>query len=222
MDKTIYDRIKERRLELGLSQEELAHKVGYKSRSTINKIEAGLRDITQTKVTDFARALSTTPGYLMGWSDIETPAEQDPIISAVIKSGQLHPDPEYQAYPMYGTIACGQPILSDDNVEDMPLLPRVRTADFVLRCQGDSMIDANIYDGDYVYIHRQPDVDDGTIAAVAIDGRITLKRVIRQQGCVLLQPCNNRYAAALYTPDNCDDIHIVGKAVGVYSDLDGR
>ncbi|MFQ9176560.1 MAG: LexA family protein [Christensenellaceae bacterium] len=123
---------------------------------------------------------------------------------------------------MYGAIACGQPIFSDENVEDMPLLPRVRTADFVLRCQGDSMIDANIFDGDYVYIHRQPDVENGTIAAVAIDGRITLKRVIRQQGCVLLQPCNNRYAAALYTPDNCDDIHIVGKAVGVYSDLDGR
>lgn len=153
---------------------------------------------------------------------IEPPAEQDPIISAAIKSGQLHPNPEYQAYPMYGAIACGQPIFSDDNVEDMPLLPRVRTADFVLRCQGDSMIDANIFDGDYVYIHRQPDVDNGTIAAVAIDGEITLKRVIRQQGCVLLQPCNNRYAAALYTPDNCDDIHIVGKAVGVYSDLDGR
>ena len=64
---TIYDRIKLRREELGMSQQELAYKLGYKSRSTINKIELGLRDINQSKISEFAIALSTTPAYLMGW-----------------------------------------------------------------------------------------------------------------------------------------------------------
>lgn len=219
---TMGEYIKQLRREHGWTMEELGKKVGV-NRAAVQKWENGtVENIKRSTIKELSRVFGVSPCDLMCWDEVEPPAEQDPIISAVIKSGQLHPDPEYQAYPMYGTIACGQPILSDDNVEDMPLLPRVRTADFVLRCQGDSMIDANIFDGDYVYIHRQPDVENGTIAAVAIDGRITLKRVIRQQGCVLLQPCNNRYAAALYTPDNCDDIHIVGKAVGVYSDLDGR
>lgn len=62
----LYKRIKARREELGMSQEELATKLGYKSRSTINKIEMGKNDITQSKIIAFANALQTTPSYLMG------------------------------------------------------------------------------------------------------------------------------------------------------------
>lgn len=64
----LYRRIRQRREELGMSQEELAKKLGYKSRSTIAKIEKGENDITQTKIAAFAKALDTTPGYLMGWT----------------------------------------------------------------------------------------------------------------------------------------------------------
>ena len=60
------DRIKARRIELGLTQDELAKKLGYKSRSTINKIELNINDITQPKIIDFAAALDTTVSYLMG------------------------------------------------------------------------------------------------------------------------------------------------------------
>lgn len=75
---TIYDRIRNRREELGMSQQELADKLGYKSRSAINKIEQGLRDINQSKVAAFANALHTTPAYLMGWVDEkEKPAIND-------------------------------------------------------------------------------------------------------------------------------------------------
>lgn len=62
----LYQRIKMRRLELGMSQEELAFKLGYKSRSSINKIEMGDNDIPQSKILAFANALDTTPSYLMG------------------------------------------------------------------------------------------------------------------------------------------------------------
>lgn len=66
---TIGERIKQRREFLGMSQEDLAQKLNYKSRSTINKIEMGINDITQTKITAFAEALDTTPAHLMGWED---------------------------------------------------------------------------------------------------------------------------------------------------------
>lgn len=62
-------RIKARRNELGMTQEELAKKIGYKSKTTIAKIESGVNDIVQSKVLAFAEALSTTPAYLMGWEE---------------------------------------------------------------------------------------------------------------------------------------------------------
>ena len=68
---TIYERIKLLREEQGLSQQALAEKVGFKTASAINKIELGLRDINQTKVLAFAKALNTTPSYLMGWEDMD-------------------------------------------------------------------------------------------------------------------------------------------------------
>lgn len=67
---TIGERIKLKREELNLTQDELALKLGYKSRSTINKIEKGINDLVQSKIVEFANALNTTPAYLMGW-DVE-------------------------------------------------------------------------------------------------------------------------------------------------------
>lgn len=66
----IGDRIKKRREDLNMSQEELARKVGYKSRSSVNKIEMDGRGLPQTKIVAFAKALETSPAYLMGWIDI--------------------------------------------------------------------------------------------------------------------------------------------------------
>ena len=65
----IYKRIRSRREELGLSQEALAIRMGYKSKSSINKIEMGVNDIPQSKVIAFAKALDTTTAYLMGDDD---------------------------------------------------------------------------------------------------------------------------------------------------------
>ena len=65
----LYERIRMRREELNLSQDELAKKLGYRTRSSINKIEKGVNDIPQSKIKAFAIALDTTPEYLMGWTD---------------------------------------------------------------------------------------------------------------------------------------------------------
>jgi len=65
---TIGERIKQKRLECGLTQGELAFKIGYQGKSAINKIEKNLRDIAQDKIVACANALNTTPEYLMGWT----------------------------------------------------------------------------------------------------------------------------------------------------------
>ncbi len=77
----LYDRIRMRREELNLSQDELAQKLGYKSRSSINKIEKGINDIPQSKIKAFAIALETTPEYLMGWTDQKEPSAPDQELS---------------------------------------------------------------------------------------------------------------------------------------------
>lgn len=69
----------------GLSQQELATRLGYKSRSAINKIELGLRDISQSKVEAFAKALNTTPAYLMGWEDKVSSYSDDELDQKIIE-----------------------------------------------------------------------------------------------------------------------------------------
>lgn len=91
----LYERIKHRREELGMSQDELAKKLGYKSRSTIAKIEKGENDITQSKISAFAKALNTTPSYLMGW-DSDTPANNgyytDPEVAQLAEELRTNPE----------------------------------------------------------------------------------------------------------------------------------
>lgn len=97
---TIYDRIKTRREQLGMSQQELAEKLGYKSRSAINKIESGSRDISQSKISAFASALNTTPSYLMGWDEDEPVTDETPYSvqeMGLIKKYRQLPDSGKQA-----------------------------------------------------------------------------------------------------------------------------
>ena len=116
--------------------------------------------------------------------------------------------------PLLGVIACGIPILANENIEDYIDIPLFVNADFALRCKGDSMIGARIMDGDIVCIRTQADVDDGQIAAVYIDGEATLKRVRHLQGGgVLLLADNPNYHPILLGGTNEDeDAHVIGKA----------
>lgn len=66
---SIGQRIKSRREELGMSQEDLAHRIGYKSKSSINKIELDIQQLRQSKIKQIADALETTTDYIMGWSE---------------------------------------------------------------------------------------------------------------------------------------------------------
>lgn len=82
---TIGERIKKRRLELGMSQDELAKKIGYSSRSSINKIELDVQQLRQSKIMDIAIALNTTTSYIMGWDE---PSEKEEPKEALSPSKQ--------------------------------------------------------------------------------------------------------------------------------------
>jgi len=78
---TIGQRIMERRQQLGLTQEDLAFRMGYKTKSAINKIELGINDVSQSKVVKFAEALHTSIAYLMGWEEEEKKHTEDDVLS---------------------------------------------------------------------------------------------------------------------------------------------
>lgn len=204
---TLYDRIKSRRTELGLTVEELAHKMGYKDKSSISKIENGKADIPQSKIAAFADALQTTPAYLMGWE--EQPEPKKPTIPP-----GFEPMPKMKKIPLIGAIACGEPITAEQNIKKMVDVPENIRCDFSLTCHGDSMVDAGIHDKDVVYIRIQPEVENGEIAAVRIDGEATLKRVYYNPGTLTLMPANPAYAPMIYTGPQLEEVHIEGKAVG--------
>ena len=209
---TIYDRIKYLREKAGMSQQELAEKVGFKTASAVNKIELGLRDINQTKIKAFADALKVTPSYLFDGNE-NTELNDNQLYSV---SGIL-PLPRTYKKPRLGTIACGEPILAEENIEDYDNVPEDIKCDFTLLCKGDSMINARINNGDIVYIRQQDTVENGEIAAVLIDDEATLKRVYLYDDKLILQPENPKYSPLVYLKEEMNKIRIIGKAVGFTS-----
>ena len=205
---TIGSRIRRRREELGMSQNELAQKLGYKSRSTINKIELDQRNLKQSKIMAIAEALSTTPAYIMGWEEDKSKQLQfsDGIAVSPIKK---------RTFPLLGEIACGEPITANENLEVYVDAGADIEADFCLRAKGDSMSGARIYDGDIVFIRKQSMVDNGEIAAVIIDNEATLKRVnyYPQKNLLILKAENPKYEDFIFTDEQLENISIIGKAV---------
>lgn len=213
---TIGERIRKRREELGMSQDELAHKLGYKSRSSVNKIELGLQNLTQTKIKAIADELMTTPLYIMGWDEADFPdiggIERLPDNIFPITTKRI---------PLLGDIACGEPIYANEDHESSVLAGSDIRADFCLRAKGDSMKNARILDGDIVFIKRCDTVDNGQIAAVIIGDEATLKRVYyyREKNMLILRPENPEFEDLVYDDDELDSIKIIGRAVAFQSDI---
>jgi repressor LexA len=119
--------------------------------------------------------------------------------------------------PLIGTIACGEPILAEENIEAMVDIPAHIRADFALRCKGNSMINARIFDGDIVYIRQQPTVDNGQIAAVLINDEATLKRVRLFPDHIVLEPENPQFRPLVYWENEMNSVRILGLAVAFTS-----
>ena len=201
-------RIRQRREELGLSQEELASRMGYRSKSSITKIEKGVNDIPQNKLEDFAAALETSTAWLLGLEGGE----------AAVPPG-FDPLPRMTRVPLVGSIACGTPITAEQNIERYIGVPAAWHADFALTCHGDSM-SPTIRDGDIVCIRSQPEVEQGQIAAVRIGEEATLKHFHRQGDAVMLLADNTAVCPPMiYTGPQLAEVQIEGRAVGLCRSL---
>ena len=212
---TVGEKIREARLKKGYTQTELAELLGYKSRSSINKIEVEGRDIPRSSVIKFAKALDVTPAYLMGWED-----EPKPEQSLYDRFDNLHPV-KLKRFPLLGEIACGEPIYAEEDHESYVSADADIRADFCLKAKGDSMINADIHDGDVVFIRSQSMVENGEIAAVIIEDDATLKRVYydRENNRLQLIAENPKYAPLVYMGKELDYIRILGKAVTLMREL---
>lgn len=211
---SIGNNIKNKRLENGFTLEYLAKKVGT-SKQTIQRYETGvISNIPSDKIELLADALKTTPAFLMGW---ETAEKSKSSINFKAMPDNIIPLPKTKKLPLLGTIACGEPILAEENIEEYIETPEDIRATFCLRCKGDSMINARIYDGDIVYIREQLDVENGEIAAVLIDEEATLKRIYKYSDKVILQPENPIYEPLVFIKEEINTLKILGKAVAFTS-----
>ena len=130
----------------------------------------------------------------------------------------IEPLPKFKTVPLIGTIACGTPTLAEENIECYVKMAEHIRADFALRCKGTSMINARIFDGDIVFIRQQPDVENGDIGAVLINGEATLKRVYKYPPTRLeLRAENPTFPVLNYEGEALSEVRIIGKAVAFIS-----
>ncbi|WP_369379234.1 LexA family protein [Lysinibacillus fusiformis] len=205
----IGDRIKKARLQRGLTLIEVAEKLG-KTEATIQRYESGnIKNLKNDTIEELANVLNVSPAHLMGW---DTPITPNNIISFAPATVQI---------PILGKIACGDPITAEENLtgyryESPDNLPSGHL--FYLQAKGDSM-EPTIPNGSYVLIREQPEVENGEIAAVLVNGdtEATLKRVKKQAETVFLMPDNPRHEPYVISSDN--PARIIGKAIRYTQDL---
>lgn len=208
---TVGSRIREFRKRLGLSVDDVAEKL-KKNRATIYRYESDdIENLPAPILEPLAKVLQTTPAELMGWEQSAAPTSDD-LPSNVFPI-------QTKKVPLLGTIAAGVPIYADENFDGYRECTEDVDADFCLKIQGDSMIGARINDGDIVFVKKQPDVDNGEIAAVLIEDEATLKRVYKEKDSLILQAENPKYAPIVYTAESYVECRIMGKAVAFQSDI---
>lgn len=203
---TFGTKLKSIRLSMGLSQEEFAKKLNT-TKQVISRYETEQRTPKITIAQEYANILGVPLQNLID-NNVDFPLATNII-----------PMPEMKAIPLVGNIACGEPILAEENIEGYVKAPAYCEGSFALRCKGDSMTGARILDGDIVIIRQQSDIDDGEIAAVLIEDEATLKRVYKMPGRLVLRAENPRYAPIDLSGAELDGVRILGKAVYFISEV---
>lgn len=213
---TIGQRIKKLREERGMTQEELAKVLGYSHKTSISKIESDERNLTQPKIKAIAEIFDVSPSALLGIGE----ENKSPEKTIDLHNYEIYPI-EIKKYPLLGEIACGVPKFVNEDRESYVVAGINIRADFCLKARGDSMINARIYDGDFVFIRSQSQVDNGEIAAVIINDETTLKRVFYypEKNTLILKAENPKYKDYIFGGEELNNIHILGKAVAFQSDV---
>jgi len=198
--------IKKLRERKGLTQEELAMKVGYTSATTINKIESGTNKLKQEKIKIFADVLECTVSELLGIDEINN---LHPVSSMNIRKIAL-----------YDSISCGSGGFVDDNIIDYVSLPAEMFSSkkeyFAQYAKGDSMSNANINDGDLVIFEKTSSVTNGMIGCFCIDDNTaTCKRLSMTNEQIILLPENPSYSPIIV---NVESFKCIGKLAFVIND----
>lgn len=214
---TLAERLKNERNKIGLSQKELADKLGMNAR-TYASYERGERDISTSVLLTICRTLNISSDALLGNDTVEEKSELEELMQ---KYDNINPV-KLKRFPMLGEIACGEPVFAEEDREHYIMADMDISADFCLTAKGDSMINARIYEGDIVFIKEMPIVENGDIAAVIIDDEATLKRVYYYPDDSILQLVaeNPKYKPLVYQGEELNHIRILGKAVYFMSTIE--
>lgn len=194
------ENIKQARMKAQISQDELAKRLGYKSRSTIAKIESGENDLTQKKVAAFAKALNVSIDFLMDGNGNENNSQGVRI-------------------PVLGRIVAGIPLEAIEEIEGYEEIPRKMASSgefFALRIKGRSM-EPKLTEGDIVIVRKQEDVDSGDTAIVLVNGdEATVKQIKKTEAGIMLIGFNVEvYHPHFYSNEQIEalPVRIIGKVV---------
>ncbi len=199
-----FNRFKELCKENGLSGAYIANKLG-KKRSFFTDLKNGKFQLAQADLEIIAAALHTTPAYLLGETD-------DP---APLPSGAREADMGNVA-PLLGTVRAGLPMYAEENIEGyIPIMQTDGAKYFWLCVRGDSMNAAGIFEGDEILVRQQPEVENGQIAVVLVNGdEATVKRFYQTGNMVTLTPqsFNPAHQPQVYNADEVP-VRVVGLVV---------
>lgn len=203
--------IKRLREQHGLSQEDLG-KIVNVSDKTVSSWEINRTEPKMGIVQQLADYFKVTTDYLIKGDLLENNPFDD--FTNIFRI-------EKKKFPLLGEIECGKPIYADEQRESYVMAGTEIHADFCLKCKGDSMINARIYDGDIVFIRKQEIVNNGEIAAVIIDNEATLKRFyyFKEANVVILKAENPKYKDLEYKDEQLNQIRVIGKAVAFQGDV---
>ncbi len=198
----------------GIRASELAKKTGL-SKARISQYVNGKFIPKSDAIILIAETLRVSELWLMGKSDnmeAEPPRAKLPCPENIAPLRLCR-------YPVLGEIACGLPILAEEDPDGGYVTAAETNADFCLTAKGDSMIGARIFDGDEVFIQQTDLVNNGEIAAVVVDNEATLKRVYYypEDEKLILTAENPIFPPMVFVGEELENIHILGRAVAFQS-----
>ena len=215
------DRLTEAMTLRGMRASELAKRTGL-SKARISQYVNGKFIPKSDAILLIAEVLQVSELWLMGKDAVMSPSDDAALATA---SRPQIPCPENVAplrlcrYPILGEIACGLPILAEEDPDGGYVTAAETTADFCLTAKGDSMIGARIFDGDEVFIQQTDLVNNGEIAAVVVDNEATLKRVYYYPEAekLILTAENPAFPPMVFVGPELASIRILGRAVAFQS-----